>query len=441
MALGLLPGLLLSATTGCGDDGSCARALAASQSAVSTANVRRQAAAATSELTTTVDQAKNKINEAQTDVTSAQDAAKAAKGRADQATQQHAKDSLADARKAVKAANEAVEAVVGTAKAAVDLVTKAAPDAAEEAENTKKALEKAQKSLGTATTAINNNAGQMAAAKQAIDTAVQDIETAATAAKKAAEAAEQAASDADATVTSGASKAAGACSEPEPPSGFPTLIILLLVASTGGVFLYFLWSRRAGPVPAQGSAPRIWRPDLRSAVNQPFASPTGPSMAGPPAGGESASPAAGGRETAGLAAMVNALRQVARSGISPAITQQIDRLLAGQSAPGRTTLVRACVKYRDQFEGKGAPLRQVLVDALATAGITEITADGEQFDPVIHEAVDTVGTPDPSQHDLIAETIRCGYTDGDRVLRLPKVVVFRATGASGADGPPPAGSR
>ncbi|WP_214108835.1 nucleotide exchange factor GrpE [Acrocarpospora catenulata] len=123
-----------------------------------------------------------------------------------------------------------------------------------------------------------------------------------------------------------------------------------------------------------------------------------------------------------------ALAEVAASGASAAISEQIDRLLAGPA--GRDELARACVRFRDQLAGRFPAQADRLAAALATAGIREVRAEGQPFDGRVHEAVDTTPTDDPRLHDTVSATIRTGYVDGERVLRVPRVVVYRWDGAS-----------
>ncbi|MEU4831812.1 nucleotide exchange factor GrpE [Streptosporangium sp. NPDC023615] len=119
-----------------------------------------------------------------------------------------------------------------------------------------------------------------------------------------------------------------------------------------------------------------------------------------------------------------ALAEVAGSGISPALAQQVERLLA-EGHPGREALVTACIGYRDQLAERHPRLAGTLLDGLNRAGVREIVADGQRFDPRLHEASGTEPAPRPDLHDLVAETVRQGYADGERVVRVPRVTVYR----------------
>ncbi|HEV8428653.1 MAG TPA: nucleotide exchange factor GrpE [Pyrinomonadaceae bacterium] len=63
--------------------------------------------------------------------------------------------------------------------------------------------------------------------------------------------------------------------------------------------------------------------------------------------------------------------------------------------------------------------------ALTNAGVEPITSVGEQFDPELHEAVDTQETGREMDGKVIAEYSR-GFRIGDRLLRPARVKVGRA---------------
>jgi molecular chaperone GrpE len=65
--------------------------------------------------------------------------------------------------------------------------------------------------------------------------------------------------------------------------------------------------------------------------------------------------------------------------------------------------------------------------ALSAAGMEPIASVGEQFDPELHEAVDTVEVEPESDGIVTAEYSR-GYKMGDRLLRPARVQVGRAQG-------------
>jgi molecular chaperone GrpE len=65
--------------------------------------------------------------------------------------------------------------------------------------------------------------------------------------------------------------------------------------------------------------------------------------------------------------------------------------------------------------------------ALAAAGIEPVASTGEQFDPELHEAVDTVAVEPERDGEVTAEYSR-GYKMGERLLRPARVQVGRAQG-------------
>lgn len=65
-----------------------------------------------------------------------------------------------------------------------------------------------------------------------------------------------------------------------------------------------------------------------------------------------------------------------------------------------------------------------LQDALAKLGVRPIAARGEQFDPRIHEAIETVDTTEAPDHSVLEELQR-GYKLKDRLLRPAIVKIAR----------------
>lgn len=187
--------------------------------------------------------------------------------------------------------------------------------------------------------------------------------------------------------------------------------VLVLV---GGGALFYRAQRRSGGsrrpprAPAGGQPPR-WQP------------PAGPGQL-PPAG----------RPTTAVDILAQALADVQRSTTSEAVRQQIGRLL--EQPRSREQLIASSIAQRDQAADPGTDQR--LAVALGQVGVEQIRADGARFDPRLHEAVGRVAAPSPQLHDVVASTDEVGYIDhGDgrdqnRVLRLPKVVVYWAEAGS-----------
>jgi molecular chaperone GrpE len=65
--------------------------------------------------------------------------------------------------------------------------------------------------------------------------------------------------------------------------------------------------------------------------------------------------------------------------------------------------------------------------ALTAAGVEPVASIGEQFDPELHEAVDTVAVEPERDGEVTAEYSR-GYKMGERLLRPARVQVGRAQG-------------
>ena len=61
--------------------------------------------------------------------------------------------------------------------------------------------------------------------------------------------------------------------------------------------------------------------------------------------------------------------------------------------------------------------------ALKDNNVTEIEAEGQSFDPQIHQAVQTVPVEDGKEADQIVSVLQKGYMLKDRVLRPAMVVV------------------
>ena len=66
------------------------------------------------------------------------------------------------------------------------------------------------------------------------------------------------------------------------------------------------------------------------------------------------------------------------------------------------------------------------------AGVNEIEADGQQFDPAVHEAVSQV----PGEENKVVSVVQKGYRLGDRVIRPAMVIVGHGgQGSTGSNEP------
>ena len=70
-------------------------------------------------------------------------------------------------------------------------------------------------------------------------------------------------------------------------------------------------------------------------------------------------------------------------------------------------------------------VKKQLDDFLSGQGVEEVSAEGEMFDPAVHEAVsqeDCEASPEGS----VLRVVRRGFKMGERLLRPANVVVSRA---------------
>jgi len=72
-----------------------------------------------------------------------------------------------------------------------------------------------------------------------------------------------------------------------------------------------------------------------------------------------------------------------------------------------------------------------LMTALGKHGLAPIDAEGEPFDPNLHEAVSHLPSPDTAENHVMVQTRR-GYRLGDRLLRAAQVVVSSGAPAEAA---------
>lgn len=68
--------------------------------------------------------------------------------------------------------------------------------------------------------------------------------------------------------------------------------------------------------------------------------------------------------------------------------------------------------------------RKLLQEALARHGLAQVGAEGEEFNPTVHEAVDMVDAPDMADNH-IRSLLSNGYTLNGRLLRPARVIVSR----------------
>ncbi len=73
-------------------------------------------------------------------------------------------------------------------------------------------------------------------------------------------------------------------------------------------------------------------------------------------------------------------------------------------------------------------IQKKLQGLLEVMGVSEIAADGEVFDPALHEAV----SQGPGEQDRVVAVAQKGYKLGDRVIRPSMVVVGNGSGTQAA---------
>lgn len=120
------------------------------------------------------------------------------------------------------------------------------------------------------------------------------------------------------------------------------------------------------------------------------------------------------------------------------LNRSADERASGEIAKFITTLLPVIDDLNRAIEASGedAPQGSIIEgvrriaasfeSALTNAGVKSIVSVGEQFDPELHEAVDTEETDSDMDGKVIAEYSR-GYRLGDRLLRPARVKVGRAS--------------
>lgn len=117
------------------------------------------------------------------------------------------------------------------------------------------------------------------------------------------------------------------------------------------------------------------------------------------------------------------------------LNRSADERAAADKAKFIASLLPALDDLNRAIEAENAPREAILEgirsiatsfqSALTSAGVESISSVGEQFDPELHEAVDTEETSPEMDGKVIAEYSR-GFRMGDRLLRPARVKVGRA---------------
>jgi len=119
------------------------------------------------------------------------------------------------------------------------------------------------------------------------------------------------------------------------------------------------------------------------------------------------------------------------------LNRSADERAASEKAKFIASLLPALDDLNRAIEAENAPREAILEgirsiatsvqSALTNAGVEPISSVGEQFDPELHEAVDTAETDREMDGKVMAEYSR-GFRMGDRLLRPARVKVGRASG-------------
>lgn len=106
-----------------------------------------------------------------------------------------------------------------------------------------------------------------------------------------------------------------------------------------------------------------------------------------------------------------------------AVVDNLERAVAAASGGGNGKAI---------VDGVEMVLRSML-DLLKRYGVSQVSAVGQRFDPLLHEAVDHVESSEQEPNTVVDEFVR-GYQIGDRLLRPARVTVAkRAASPSASD--------
>ena len=108
--------------------------------------------------------------------------------------------------------------------------------------------------------------------------------------------------------------------------------------------------------------------------------------------------------------------------------ESASREVVAELLPVLDNLERAVAAMADHEAVGGVDMvRTQLSHVLAQRGLTEIAADGQRFDPTVHDAVLSQPTADAEEGTVISVLER-GYMLGDAVVRAARVVVAAPVG-------------
>jgi len=87
--------------------------------------------------------------------------------------------------------------------------------------------------------------------------------------------------------------------------------------------------------------------------------------------------------------------------------------------------LQAPAQNLEEFRSGVDLIRRQLHDVLSRLGVRTISSKDEPFDPRLHEAIETIESPDAEDNRVVQE-LQPGYTLNDRLLRPASVVVGRS---------------
>lgn len=76
-------------------------------------------------------------------------------------------------------------------------------------------------------------------------------------------------------------------------------------------------------------------------------------------------------------------------------------------------------------------VREQFIAKLAAFGVEIIPAEGEPFDPAVHEALQVVPVDDPALNNLVVAVVQNGYKMDDELIRPAAVIVARYQDTTG----------
>lgn len=99
------------------------------------------------------------------------------------------------------------------------------------------------------------------------------------------------------------------------------------------------------------------------------------------------------------------------------VLDNLDRSIDAARTGSDEGIVEGVRLVRGQFE-----------QVLSSYGLERIDAEGQRFDPAIHEAIGVAQVQSPAEHDHVVVQLAAGYRFGEQVLRPARVQVGKLAG-------------